>query len=547
MAASKKPKRLAGKAKAPAKIPKPVATESTPLLSEPAAQKVTSDPSGPPVAGIGASAGGLDAFKKFLTATPSSDSSLGLNSVAGESASVQERFRALIEATSDVVYCMSADWTEMRVLHGRQFILDTLEPNQAWLNKYIPLDDRRHVMETIGRAIRTKSTFELEHRVVRVDGSIGWIHSRAIPIFDDRGEILEWFGAASDITERKQYERIVHNRDQRLLAILNTAADAIITIDKGGVMLSVNPAAQKMFGYSSAEMVGRNVKILMPSPYRELHDGYLARYMRTGEKHIIGIGREVIACRKDGTTFPADLAVSEVDHLQLFTGIIRDITRRKNLEREVLEISALEQRRIGQELHDDVGQQLSGLAMLSDALAQHLAADKSPRHQVAATISAELAHVRDQARYLSCGLIPADVACDGLPTALERLAARMSEQTGVACNVNCSGVNRFRDSNTANHLFRIAQEAISNALRHGKARRINLELYVRNNELVLSIRDDGTGIVTSADHSGGLGIRLMRNRADLIGGRLVIGSAEGKGTIVTCTLPQDVCLDLKTD
>lgn len=116
----------------------------------------------------------------------------------------EERFRTFTRATSDVVYCMSPDWAEMRYLQGREFIADTVEPTQTWLSKYIHPGDQRHVVETIQRAIQSKQVFELEHRVIRMDGSLGWAHSRAIPIFDNRGEIVEWFGAASDVTQRKE-------------------------------------------------------------------------------------------------------------------------------------------------------------------------------------------------------------------------------------------------------------------------------------------------------------------------------------------------------
>jgi PAS domain S-box-containing protein len=118
----------------------------------------------------------------------------------------EQRFRAFTSATNDVVYLMSADWTEMRHLQGREFITDTLEPSRTWLDKYIHPDDQPRVMQTIQRAIQTKSVFELEHRVIRVDGSLAWVCSRAIPILDQAGEIIEWFGAASDVTHRKQSE-----------------------------------------------------------------------------------------------------------------------------------------------------------------------------------------------------------------------------------------------------------------------------------------------------------------------------------------------------
>src|SRR5689334_9460265 len=116
------------------------------------------------------------------------------------------RFRAFVSATSDVVYRMSPDWQEMRQLVGQDFISDTTAPDREWLSKYIHPDDQALVMATISEAIRNKDVFELEHRVVQVDGTLGWTFSRAIPLLDERGEITEWFGAASDVTARRQAE-----------------------------------------------------------------------------------------------------------------------------------------------------------------------------------------------------------------------------------------------------------------------------------------------------------------------------------------------------
>jgi signal transduction histidine kinase/CheY-like chemotaxis protein len=119
----------------------------------------------------------------------------------------EERFRAFTSATHDVVYCMNADWSEMRFLQGREFLPDTDSPSRDWLERYIPEDDRPHVMAAIARAIETRTIFELEHRVIRADGAPGWISSRAMPITADDGTIVEWFGAATDVTQRKQDEQ----------------------------------------------------------------------------------------------------------------------------------------------------------------------------------------------------------------------------------------------------------------------------------------------------------------------------------------------------
>ena len=128
----------------------------------------------------------------------------------------EERFRAFVQATSDVVYRMSADWSEMRHLVGRSFIADQADPSRTWLQKYIHPDDQPRVLAAIERAIETKSRFELEHRVIRADGSLGWTFSRAIPLLDESGALVEWFGAASDITARRETQEAL-SRQQRQL------------------------------------------------------------------------------------------------------------------------------------------------------------------------------------------------------------------------------------------------------------------------------------------------------------------------------------------
>ncbi len=125
----------------------------------------------------------------------------------------EARFRALVNATSDVVYRMSSDWKRMQQLDGRGFLADTERPNAAWMKAYIFPEDHETVADAIGKAIAAKSTFELEHRVRRIDGSVGWTFSRAVPLTNEQGEIVEWFGASSDITERRKSEEIL--RDSR--------------------------------------------------------------------------------------------------------------------------------------------------------------------------------------------------------------------------------------------------------------------------------------------------------------------------------------------
>jgi two-component system, chemotaxis family, sensor kinase Cph1 len=135
----------------------------------------------------------------------------------------EKRFRALVAASSDVVYRMNADWTEMHPLQGRGFVADTESVERNWLGKYVPSEDQARVMESIHISVREKKPFELEHRVLRADGTVGWTFSRAIPVLGDAGEIVEWFGAATDITARKQSEQALL-RAEKLASLGRMAA-----------------------------------------------------------------------------------------------------------------------------------------------------------------------------------------------------------------------------------------------------------------------------------------------------------------------------------
>lgn len=362
---------------------------------------------------------------------------------------------------------------------------------------------------------------------VRTEDGLWWL--RRIRPYRTRDNHIE--GVVLTFTDITQ---MMEGRE-KLQVVLDSAVDAIITIDHEGIIASINAAAVKMFGYSAQEMVGQNVKLLMPSPFREEHDRYLQNYLRTGVKRIIGIGREVRAKRKNGHTFPIDLAVDEIGQSGVFLGILRDITERKRLEKEVLEIATLEQRRIGQDLHDGVGQELAGLSMMVDALAKQLK-DLPAQAELAGKVVAGLLRLEQQARALARGLIPVPVDPEGIRVALEELVSRTQEQSGVDCTFESVGQPEVPDAVIATHLLRIAQEAVNNALRHGRAKNIHIALQAQTDTLSLTIRDDGSGLPEPAYKSKGLGIRIMHNRASVIGGTLTIAPVEGGGTLVTCIL-----------
>ncbi len=360
-----------------------------------------------------------------------------------------------------------------------------------------------------------------------------------------KAELLAWIEklkskhATQTRTHREQAASALRDSAERLRAILETAVEGIITIDERGIVESFNLAAERIFGFKAAEVIGKNISVLMPSPHHEQHDSYLANYRHTGHAKIIGIGREVAGRRKDGTIFPMDLSVSEVRlaKRRLFTGFIRDITERKRLEREILEISEREQRRIGHDLHDGLCQHLAGIEMMSQVLEQKL----SSRSRDAAKRAGEIArNVRDaisQTRSLARGLSPVTLESEGLMSALQELAENTRTIFHVLCRFDCSPPVSVADHAVATHLFRLAQEAVANAIKHGRAKRISIRLTGDRGRVILKVDDDGAGFPAEIFKSKGMGLRIMQSRVGMMGGTLAIERNPGGGASVICSVP----------
>jgi PAS domain S-box-containing protein len=358
------------------------------------------------------------------------------------------------------------------------------------------------------------------------------------------------------VAERTHALRVKH---EHLQAIWNSAFDAIITIDSQGQIETANRAAEKMFGYSSDEMTGQNVRMLMPSPYSREHDGYLRRFLATGEPRILNAPRELVARRRDGSTFPIDLSITQVDHSPYFTGIVRDITDRKQLQRHILEISSEEQRRIGRNLHDGTGQELTGLSLIAgtlldlvmaahegnaggEAVRQFEDADFVRICDTIRKLNQRLSEANRHVHQLSHGIMPVQIDARALQSSLEELACATNLPPTVSCRFECPVPVIVSNNSEATHLYRIAQEAVNNALKHSQAGEITISLTQNDEELILEITDDGIGIdeelsrISAARKDHGMGLRTMQYRAAMIGGALQVKRGEHGGTRVKCAL-----------
>ncbi len=359
--------------------------------------------------------------------------------------------------------------------------------------------------------------------------------------------LLSLCGVLSDEMLLTQVEDALHVSEARAQAILETTVDAVITIGEDRRIMSFNRAAERIFGYESAQVMGHDVSMLMPDPYRSEHDAYVERYLRTGQRRIIGIGREVTGLRADGTIFPMELAVSEMvlPGRRLFTGIVRDISERRHLEQEVLRISDMERRRIGQDLHDGLGQMLTGIGLIAGGVARRAKAE-SP--DMAVDIEEVVTLVREAdayARGLARGLVPVELEMGGLTGALERMVESVHRMFDVQCRLHVQGSTQVQDPTVAMHLYRIAQEAVSNAARHSKAKLISVLLVLGDEQVRLRVRDDGVGLPVALAEDAlegprtGMGLRIMHYRARIIGASLEITTAPEGGTVILCTRRHD--------
>ncbi len=235
------------------------------------------------------------------------------------------------------------------------------------------------------------------------------------------------------------------------------------------------------------------------------------------------------------------------DHLEELvdrrTAQLRDVNQalmaesmqRRRVQQDIIEISNREQRRIGQDLHDSLCQELAGVAYLADSLQRNLAAKKAPDQGLASQIAALLRESVSHTRRIAKGLNPVGLDAEGLSQALLETAENTQRMFQVDCAFSCRGDGNIFHNSTAIHLYHITREAVHNAIRHGQAKHVSIELETDNAEGRLSIRDDGSGFPIGAPESGGMGLHTMSYRAEMIGGRLLVENAVGGGTVVSVT------------
>ena len=365
-----------------------------------------------------------------------------------------------------------------------------------------------------------------EYQVAGPDGTLRWIRDRMFPVRDSAGLVLYTLGIAEDVTDLKKLQTSLRQGEFRLQALLHAIPDLVFILRRDGTILDFKPANEGPLATPSTELIGKNLNDLLPVQVAAQVMHYLELTLKTGQVQTFSCQHLLPEHLRDFEARSVVCGESEV------LAVVRDVTERKRLEKEIIEISSREQQRIGQDLHDGLGQHLTGITFLTKALERKLTAKSPAEATEAAEIGRLVMQALSQTRNLARGLFPVELERNGLVSALQELAASFERLYHIECSFICAAGVQITNNVLATHLFRIVQEAINNSVKHGKAQTIRVTLAGEAERTVLTITDNGSGF-DPAIRSDGLGLKIMQYRARRIGGTFDIQARAEGGTTVT--------------
>jgi PAS domain S-box-containing protein len=405
----------------------------------------------------------------------------------------------------------------------------------APVEDFAPPEDRARVHDIFESVINTGAAEDFEQVFTDSSHRLRCLEMRVRAV--QSGEHM--LGAVVNITEVTE-QRAQRDTLRTQARIIETMREGVVLVDAASMIVRLtNPTFERLFGYRSGELSGLSVEPLIgvPGNRRKKFERLFREQSHSGGPPPV----EIECVRKDGSRFVASCVISPLsmggtDH---WLAVVNDVTEKKRLERGIIDIANREQQRIGSDLHDGLGQELTGIALMLRGVAAQLNKEKSGARLDVEDVIGLVNHAIENTRTLARGLSPVSAESGGLMAALGALAARASERYGVHVDYRDATSSSLRLNDVcATHLYRIAQEALTNVVRHSYASEVTICLETVGDELQLRIDDNGRGFAGQRqDSATGLGLKMMRYRAQMLGGDLVVEpSAEG-GVSVRCSCP----------
>ena len=406
----------------------------------------------------------------------------------------------------------------------------------APVENFVPPEDRPRVHEIFEHVMRSGEPRDFDQVIQDPECGARYLELRARAVQAD-GRIFGAVVNITEVTERRSQQDQMHTQ----VRILETMREGVVLIEAvTAVVKLTNPTFAKMFGYESKEeLLGRSVEPLFSA--RALQRTRAGRSLQKGVPSAEVMPVELECARKDGTHFVAACVLTplQIGGANHWLAVFNDVTERKRLEREIIEISNREQQRIGSDLHDGLGQDLTGIALMLKGVVTQLRKEGSAARLDVEDVIGLVNNAIESTRNLARGLSPVSGERGGLGAALQSLAARASERYGVTVDIDADleqplGLNEA----AATHVYRIIQEALTNVIRHSFASEVVIRLETSGGELHLRVDDNGRGIPQPlAENGDGLGLKIMRYRAQMLSGDLAIESATSGGASIRCSFP----------